>query len=485
MSVPRPMARKRRPTRPILEQNLQLLKAVLALPMLSATLPASPPPSRSASPAPSLSSGRRKLPPQEADSLGQQVTTKRARTSLQHTDVHQSIPDVRSPRISPQSVRKEEVPVISLSSSVTTPSQPQILAVAPTPGAPETSSYSHRRGKPTTQEYSRFHDRYLGCGKLLKQSAQDRMRIPPESGRNRPNSSQLAHLGFIARIEAIDGLLNFAYSIWCKDMSEGRCHQSLWETLDAYTAWVRNRWEVSDARGDAQRAFVGLIRIIEAYVYARKASALNSSLSKSAGDIENANKQPEPNQISSLSPATSLGGSSQHSASNNSPALMNAAPPAIVTSRATPHGPAVSNSSSSSSGQPLNVPKSYFDAVQSAINYSQRSARNVSVAGVYLNLPILSRCYPKTYARILTCQLRIEEEYEADFDQDECSRPDSDPDHTPGPGEGPLMWPIALSTPQVDGLVWMLLLGRSMIREIAYPAGYRGMEGLQRKDAAR
>lgn len=106
---------------------------------------------------------------------------------------------------------------------------------------------------------------------------------------------------------------------------------------------------------------------------------------------------------------------------------------------------------------------------------------------MYFNLPVIARCFPKTYARILTCQLRYDEEYEVDFDQDECSRPDgaSNLDYTPSPGEGPLMWPSPLVTQGADGLVWVLLLGRAMIREVAFSAGYRGMAGLYRKETAR
>lgn len=228
--------------------------------MLSATLPASPSPSRSASPAPSVS-GRRKLPPQDIDSSEQQTSAKRPRTSLQQTDVHQ-IPssDVRPPHIPPQpSVRKEEVTPLPSTSVTAALPPPQILTIAPTPGAPEPSSYSHRRGKPSAAEFSRFYDRYLSYGKLLKASAEERMRIVLESEKSRANSTQLSHLSFISRIEAVDGLLNFTYSIWCKDMTEGRCHQSLWDTLERYLQWVRSKWESSETRGDAQRAFLGLM----------------------------------------------------------------------------------------------------------------------------------------------------------------------------------------------------------------------------------
>lgn len=137
---------------------------------------------------------------------------------------------------------------------------PQILATAPTPGAaPETSSFSHRRGKPSAAEFARFCDRYMSYGKLLKASAEERMRVVSESEKSRANPTQLSHLSLISRVEAVDGLLNFTYSIWCKDMEEGRCRQSLWDSLDPYLQWVRSKWESAETRGDAQRAFLGLM----------------------------------------------------------------------------------------------------------------------------------------------------------------------------------------------------------------------------------
>lgn len=82
----------------------------------------------------------------------------------------------------------------------------------------------------------------------------------------------------------------------------------------------------------------------------------------------------------------------------------------------------------------------------------------------------------------------MDEEVQVDFEQDECTRPDGVPgvglggDPTPGPGEGQLMWPGSLNTHGGEGVAWVCLLGRAMIREMGYPLGYRGLEGRLQKD---
>jgi hypothetical protein len=139
-------------------------------------------------------------------------------------------------------------------------------------------------------------------------------------------------------------------------------------------------------------------------------------------------------------------------------------------------------------GPSVSIPKDLYDSLQAALNCSTRSARAMAAAGLYINLPVLARCFPRTASRVHVGQLRPDEEVQVDFEQDECTRPDGvagvglGGDPTPGPGEGQLVWPGPLNSHGGEGVAWVCLLGRAMIREMGYPLGYRGLEGRLQKD---
>ncbi|KAF8510553.1 hypothetical protein BU17DRAFT_97948 [Hysterangium stoloniferum] len=505
MSVARSTTRKRRFSRTQLESHLKILKVAVAAPFLPHTLPTSPPTSRISSPAPSPSA-RRKLPP-DANSSAEQSASKRPRTSLQQTDVHQSVPPEALPSKAavhphPHPSPRNEEDVRPVASMSVAPPPAAILATAPTPGGPEPVSFPHRRGKPNAADFTRFHERYSANGKYLKYSAEIRGQAGQDHQRKlnsppAPGSAYAVNASLFSRIEAVDALLNFTYAMWCKDMVENKCHHGLWDTIDQFLKWVRIRWETSETRGESQRAFIGIIRMVEAYIYARKAAFLNTANAKRFGDVDKMNKPPAVAPASSISPATSLGGSSSHSAQNGSPAAPSPLPTngsISSTSRPSvhphPHTGAGTPSSHPHSALPsVTIPKDLYESLQASQNCNARSSRAMSAAALYISLPVLSRCFPRTAARLQTCQLRPDEEYEVDFDQDECSRVDGASalglggDPSPGPGEGQLMWPGALNAHGGEGVAWVCLLGRAMIREMGYPLGYRGLEGLVRKDA--
>lgn len=233
--------------------------------------------------------------------------------------------------------------------------------------------------------------------------------------------------------------------------------------------------------------------MVEAYIYARKAAFLNTANAKRFGEVDKMVKpQPPIDPTASISPATSLGGSSQHSLPNGSPPAGAPSPiPAGATApRPTNPPPSVlaTPHPHSALGPTVAIPKDLYDSLQAAHNCSTRSARAMAAAALYLNLPVLARCFPRTAGRVQAGQLRLDEECQVDFEQDECTRPDGVPgvglggDPTPGPGEGQLVWPGSLNTHGGEGVAWVCLLGRAMIREMGYPLGYRGLEGRLQKD---
>lgn len=194
---------------------------------------------------------------------------KRARTSIQHADVHQH--DATAQRPQPPTTRVDEdaqpaPPIAPVTAA------PAALATAPTPGGPEPSSFPHRRGKPSAADFTRFHERYSLHGKSMKYSAEVRNQAasfsqdhqlqrklfpPPPAG-----SAYAVHAQLFARFEAVDALLNFTYAMWCRDMVENKCHHGLWDTIDQFLKWVRSRWECTETRGEGQQAFIGIMWVL-------------------------------------------------------------------------------------------------------------------------------------------------------------------------------------------------------------------------------
>jgi hypothetical protein len=77
-----------------------------------------------------------------------------------------------------------------------------------------------------------------------------------------------------------------------------------------------------------------------------------------------------------------------------------------------------------------------------------------------LNLPILARFFPNTFARIIHTTLGPVEEHEPDFEDE----------------EGELFWPGQSVTG--EGLGWVCLMGKAMIKEFGKAYGYRGIDGV-------
>ncbi|KIJ39443.1 hypothetical protein M422DRAFT_49592 [Sphaerobolus stellatus SS14] len=480
MSSARPPIKKRRFTKAELEKRYTMLKSVMRNPWMPPTLDDDdllPPVPRSTSPAPSVT-GRRKLPPDASEPPSSKV----ARTSLHHSDVHQSAQsqDIRSA----PPTRKDEEPVASTSTAPPPTATAAPIPTAPTPGGPESAPFVHRRGKPTSADFSRLYDRYLNQGKQLKYSSETRTQTT--AGASKANNS------VIARFEMLDGLLNFTYAMWCRDMADGKIHHTMWDTIDQFLKWVRTRWETHDTKGN-MLAFIGLIRLLEAHIYARKAWQMNTTNSTRLYEIDKMLKgQAKPDTVSSISPATSLGGSSSHSTASA------ASPPAhspmlsangISRQAAPSHATPIPASAHPTSSAPptVAIPKDLFEHLNAAHNCMMRSSRAMQHSNVYFNLTNLHKNFPQTFSRISSPQLRYDEEYEVDFDQDDCGRPEEGKldahggEPLPAPGEGQLWLPNGLAA-SGDGIGWVCLLGRAMLREAAYPLGYRGLDGIIRRD---
>lgn len=82
-----------------------------------------------------------------------------------------------------------------------------------------------------------------------------------------------------------------------------------------------------------------------------------------------------------------------------------------------------------------------------------------------LTLPILARHYPTTFARMMGSSLTAHEEHEPDIEDE----------------EGELFWPGQCVTG--EGLGWVCLMGKAMIKEFGRDIGYLGLAGVVPKPA--
>lgn len=88
------------------------------------------------------------------------------------------------------------------------------------------------------------------------------------------------------------------------------------------------------------------------------------------------------------------------------------------------------------------------------------SASSMFEAQQTLNLATLARHFPTTFSRMVNSTLSPTEEHEPDFEDE----------------EGELFWPGQLVTG--EGLGWVCLMGKAMIKEFGKAYGYRGLDGV-------
>lgn len=268
------------PSLPSLSPGPDLLAFIQILGTLSAplppTLPPSPPASRPASPAPGV---KRKL-----DAPSTQEHFKRPRTSSILSDrpvhhqhhpppapppsTHLRVPShttAYNPRNEPcEDGEVREEPMIASSSRLPPSAPTAVVAVAPN----IVPIRRPKRGKPSSRHYDSLHDRYHNAGRMLKYSGDARFwsTYPPTHREYRPlqdppppNSPYHKHGGLIARLELVDALVCFTYSIWNRDYSRRHCYRDTWGTIEGFLSWCKLKWQAEEGMIDAEKAFIGLM----------------------------------------------------------------------------------------------------------------------------------------------------------------------------------------------------------------------------------
>ncbi|KDQ57750.1 hypothetical protein JAAARDRAFT_194032 [Jaapia argillacea MUCL 33604] len=485
--------RKRKLTRQELLKSLEILGTLTA--PLPPQLPPSPPASRSTTPA--LSHKRKPESDVEHSRL------KRPRTTSFVDRFHQQHRTLR-----PEPSEDGEVPEESSSRS----------AVATIAGPTFVPVRRPRRGKQPKNDpyYETLYDTYYPRARALKYSGDARFLSthPPTHRDYRPlvfppptNSPYHKYGGVIARMELIDSLVCFAYALWAKEYGKGICQRDSWNSMQHFIQWAKSKWKGADAGGEREKAFLGLICMIEGFMWARyvtystklsiekdivqlaqlaetkveklyeasvqvaiasgKSSGAQqatppmlpspASLGTNSANSTPTNNRPDgtPNPASVDGPSANSSSPSDHpsqtpSSSRETPSHpSSSAPPAKVTSIA---------SLMTSNYYPIQIKLATNLRDQS--HYLGRSVAAIEESQRLLTLPIMAKHFPKTFSRMIHTSYLPHEEYEPDMEDD----------------EGELFWPGQCITG--EGLAWVCCMGRAMVMEFGKEYGYRGTEGM-------
>lgn len=102
----------------------------------------------------------------------------------------------------------------------------------------------------------------------------------------------------------------------------------------------------------------------------------------------------------------------------------------------------------------------FLQNIKEQVNGTTAAAHCLRDAQATLNLTTLVRFFPTTFARVIKTTLLPTEEHEPDIEDE----------------EGELYWPAQSITG--EGLGWVCLLGKAMIKEFGKAYGYKGVDGV-------
>ncbi|KAN0090819.1 hypothetical protein V8E55_004385 [Tylopilus felleus] len=518
--------KKRKWTRDQLLKSLEIL-GPLSHP-LPPDLPPSPPSSRSNSPGPPPPK-RKHDPAQEFDPTKRQRTTHHPDAlSLHPHHYHHTQPP-------PPALHRSsnQPPTFNLRSEPSEDGEVrEDLAAVPsrTAAPPILPSFvpvrRPRRGKISQLDFDAIHQKYHHAGRLLKFSGDARFwstypsshkEYRPLSHPPSPNSQYHKYGAIIARLELVDALVCFAYSLWIKDYSKKACFHETWVTIEAFLGWCKNKWTTEDTFGEREKALLGLIWMIEGFIRARKFyytaklavdpeldrtwTKMRSEMAVLSREAEKAEmngtagaagqlllgSQATPQMLpspASIAPANSANSTPITNSAGGTPNT-NSSSTTLVASQS-PSQPRSTQSSQAALPPHLvaHVPNS-SDGRAPSVNMIAAASKATATFGPtftftlkeqsngivsagycmehaqkYLTLPILARHYPTTFARMVGTSLSAHEEHEPDIEDE----------------EGELFWPGQCVTG--EGLGWVCLMGKAMVKEIGRDFGYIGLAGV-------
>jgi hypothetical protein len=240
---------------------------------LPPTLPPSPPASRAVSP---VAGSKRKLTSSDFDAV------KRPRTSSisdrpQQSSCHSQHSQQSSHQPQPPSIPTRQ-PIPTATSLVARPEpsedgelreEQHFVSPPIAHGSPvDVPIRRPKKGKPALRHFDSLHDKYHTAGRMLKYSGDARfwstfstghreyrpLANPPDQG-----SPYYKYGGLIARLELLDALVCFTYSIWNKDIGRRTCFVETWQTIEAFLGWCKQKWQTEEGANDSEKAFLGLM----------------------------------------------------------------------------------------------------------------------------------------------------------------------------------------------------------------------------------
>ncbi|KAI5123907.1 hypothetical protein M0805_005723 [Coniferiporia weirii] len=484
---------KKRITREQLLKGLQIIGTIPA--PLPPELPPSPPASRSASPAPTqaASSSKRKL-----DAHGDVDGTKRPRM-VKHLPTLGSAPTPSS------SASSSTSPPADAPSGLKTnrTHEADIISSAPAAAsaAGDTSSRSLTVYEPVRRprhgiegvDFRQLHKHYYQHARMFKYSGEARflstfpqthphyrpLRVPPAQG-----SPYHTHGGLMALLEALEALLCFVYAAWCQDHNCSGFNDA-WESIPSYLHWCKGKWASYVGQRDSvrEKSFIGLIHMLEAFTHQRivrfkLGPQLEHKNKEYLHDIELAAKAKQmSSEVSRTAmakvtpPEKSLPSPDTDAASANStPANPSNATPLNPNSenrnddakraRNKPPPPRPAENDRASTDGIVQVKQSYVMFAKRLVGSQAAASQEMKASEKTLSLAIMREHFPRTFGRMVCSTLSAEEEYEPDMED----------------GEGELFWPSQCVTG--DGIGWVCLMGRAMVREFGRDIGYTSMDAI-------
>ncbi|KAF7321652.1 hypothetical protein MKEN_00686400 [Mycena kentingensis (nom. inval.)] len=359
-----------------------------------------------------------------------------------------------------------------------------------------------RTGKINTRQCDALHDKYHAAGRLLKYSGDARFwstyapshkEYRPLANPPLPNSPYYKYGGLIARLELLDALVCFTYSIWNREYCRRSCNRETWRTIEGFLVWCKQKWATEEGTTDPEKAFLGLIWMIEGCIHARKlvyATSHGTPLDRDTEQLMAATRA----AVAVAATEASAGALAPKSGSTPvmlpSPASLAPSANSTPTNRdGTPSSTTTGNTAPATAMVPSTLPSVFLSsqyrhtpvaphvaAAMEAVTVpigprllnefknEQLGIANAAIcmnhSQTYLTLPIMARHFPTTFARMVSSTLSANEEHEPDFEDE----------------EGELFWPGQSITG--EGLGWVCLMGKAMIKEFGKAYSYRGLAGV-------
>ncbi|EMD32060.1 hypothetical protein CERSUDRAFT_108989 [Gelatoporia subvermispora B] len=492
-------ARKRK----LLREHLVLTLETLGTLQPPPTLP-SPPASRSGSPQP----GTKRRPPADIE-RGQ---TKKPRTSVaapsqprppvvttylrsepsEEGELHEDPPapaPVPAPAPGPAPAPAPAPASASAPAPVAAPPTTPVYRNPPPQAPLDVPVRRPRRGRPTSQYWDELSNKFHLHGRALKYSGTARiwstyptthkdyhpLTDPPPVG---SMYHKYGHL--IARLELLDALSCFAYGFWCRDMQRGARNLHSWRSITGYLGYCRERWASEDITDECERAFLGLVWLLEGFIHTRiyvtEAKLVAEDCAgqlmrlRALAEAEAARVSSTQSVSPTVQPPAMLPSPVTDSA-NSTPTNRSTDTPDASSSRTAPPAPPPRPPPQRSGDPwaPENLPDSHHTIPIHAAAIASRHlvASSVGTARIafqqaqrYITLPLLAKHYPRTFARMVHSSLAATDEHEPDMDDT----------------EGELFWPGLNGTG--EGIAWVCLMTKAMISEFSSRCGYMGFEGV-------